>query len=140
MAHRVALGATFNVSSVTFSAADGLLGDVHDHVAVVATPGQTALRHAALNNSPVVTITMKIEWDPFTEVPLPRVLEMQMHMRSAAVAGVADSAKQLASYHTVADRNLYRTGLQVPNGTGIRLGPLRGRRNYPVPLDPERHP
>jgi len=58
---------------------------------------------------------MEVERDPITEAPPPRVLEMQTHVRSAAVAGVANTAKHLDSRHAIADRDPYRTWLQVPN-------------------------
>ena len=105
--------------------ADGLFGQVHDHVAVVSTPSQPALRHTPLNDALRVTIAMEVERDPLTEVPPPRVLEMQMHVWSAAVAGVTNAAKHLASRHAIADRDLYRAGLQMPNEQILAGGHLK---------------
>ena len=84
---------------------------MHNCVADVLTLGSPAFRHASLNDSIEVPIAMKIKWDSFAEVPLSRILQMQMHMRPATVAGVADTAESLANRHVVSDRHLYRTGL-----------------------------
>jgi hypothetical protein len=84
---------------------------MHNCVADVSTLGSPTFRHASLNDSIEVPITMKIKWDSFAEVALSRILEMQMHMRSTAVAGVADTAEFLANRHAISDRHPYRAWL-----------------------------
>ena len=62
---------------------------VRDAVAAVQAAAPAALRHSAGDDAALVTVAVEVERDAFPEVGTRRILQVQVDVRLAAVAGVA---------------------------------------------------
>ena len=86
---------------------------VNDARSVIQAVAETPLGHAAGDEAPFVAIAVEVERDAFSEVGAGRVLQVQVDVRLAAVAGVADAPEQLAGGDPLAGRYGDGPGLQV---------------------------
>ena len=86
---------------------------MRDARAAVQAAAPAAFRHAAGYDAALVPVAMKVERDAFPEVGTRRILQVQVYVGLAAVAGVADAPEQLARLHPVAGADGDRSRLQV---------------------------